>query len=259
MHTFVFRFFCSVAYLLDLYRNFTLARGSVQVSGHCKKFQNESDTMKLLKAVPMTVFLLVAIFGASPAGAVSLDPSFGNGGTVITRTGNPAYGPNLTGNVWAIAEDRRGRLLAAGGTGAEALVVRYLPDGRLDPTFGVGGKAQFPSVLGGTTPESWAGRFRAISILRNGKIMLGGEVLRISGPFRNSPESYFMRLFPNGAPDPAFANYPNYIDAPQPPLVVLPNMGGDIEDMVVHIGTAGSLSLALTPSPSTRRTGTWVM
>lgn len=52
-------------------------------------------------------------------------------------------------NLSAIAVQPDGRILAAGGvrrTGEDEhfVVVRYLPDGRLDPDFGVGGKAVTP-------------------------------------------------------------------------------------------------------------------
>jgi uncharacterized delta-60 repeat protein len=175
---------------------------------------------------------------AASSSAANLDRSFGQNGTVVTKTGNPPYGASLTdeftGNVWAIAEDKQGRLLAVGGTGSDSLVVRYLSDGRLDPSFGDGGKAQFPAAaLGGTNPEKWSNRIRAVSVLPGGKILLAGEEARIDSSFARSPKQYFMRLFPNGMRDLSFANFPNFLNGP-PKQIVLPDPGGALYDMFVQ-------------------------
>lgn len=65
----------------------------------------------------------------------SLDPSFGNGGTVITG------GTNLE-EAYAVAVQPDGKIVAVGKSflrNNRLMVARYLTDGTLDPTFGSGG------------------------------------------------------------------------------------------------------------------------
>lgn len=74
----------------------------------------------------------------------TLDTSFGTGGFVTTDLFSGS-----AESLSAITVQPDGRILAAGGvrrTGEDThfVVVRYLPDGRLDPAFGVGGKTVTP-------------------------------------------------------------------------------------------------------------------
>jgi uncharacterized delta-60 repeat protein len=70
-----------------------------------------------------------------------LDPSFGTAGTVTTR-----FVANNAEEATALLRQPDGRLVVAGrsdvlgGHFSSAILARYLPDGRLDPTFGVEGK-----------------------------------------------------------------------------------------------------------------------
>ena len=68
-----------------------------------------------------------------------LDRSFGNGGTVVL---SPGAGTD-------VANDLRmrggGRILVAGQSGSRGALVQLRPNGRLDPTFGHGGKCRVPS------------------------------------------------------------------------------------------------------------------
>jgi uncharacterized delta-60 repeat protein len=185
----------------------------------------------ILATVAVASLLLTSV-----AESASLDSNFGHNGTVITQTGNPPYSPsltdNFTGNVWAIAEDRQGRLLAGSGTAQESLLIRYMPDGSIDESFGDGGRVSFSPVLSPDDPERTSTRIRAISLLPAGKILLAVEETRIDREFLNPPEKYFVRLLPNGTADSTFANFPNYFDGP-PPLVVL---GGSqhVRDLAVQ-------------------------
>ena len=98
----------------------------------------------------------------------SLDPGFGIGGKVITDL----LGPTETALALAIQSD--GRIIAAGVAYAGALattgdfaLVRYQPDGSLDRTFGVDGKAI----------TDWSGvsdMARALAILSDGRIVAAG-------------------------------------------------------------------------------------
>jgi uncharacterized delta-60 repeat protein len=95
----------------------------------------------------------------------SLDPTFGQGGKVVTKFGNMA-----SINVMALQPD--GKIVVAGtvwiGTSHTAFALaRYDASGGLDPTFGDGGK-----VI--TDVGAWAGVF-AIALQPDGKILLGGN------------------------------------------------------------------------------------
>lgn len=74
----------------------------------------------------------------------SLDTSFGSNGKVVTdlfgRTGDQAFGVALQPNGKIVAVGRARVFINTGFEGAFA-IVRYGPDGVLDPTFGNGGKA----------------------------------------------------------------------------------------------------------------------
>jgi uncharacterized delta-60 repeat protein len=64
-----------------------------------------------------------------------LDPSFGNGGKVLTHFVRSSYPEGIV-----IQPD--GKIVAAGGGAGYFVLARYTPDGKLDPTFGRGGKVQ---------------------------------------------------------------------------------------------------------------------
>ncbi len=80
--------------------------------------------------------LAIALLGGAPpaaqAGAGDLDRSFGDSGKVRTPVGD--------GALLGFARQADGRLLAIGGFGDDTTLVRYMPDGTLDPSFGTGGR-----------------------------------------------------------------------------------------------------------------------
>jgi len=109
----------------------------------------------------------------------SLDPSFGTGGkvaTVATYGGEPVW--TFGGDV-AVLPD--GKILALGSTLRNTappgswegkwslLLVRYLPDGQLDPSFGTGGWVR--TNLGDRYEDS-----SAFAVLPGGEILVGGFV-----------------------------------------------------------------------------------
>jgi uncharacterized delta-60 repeat protein len=112
---------------------------------------------------------------------LSLDPSFGVGGRVITRLG----GAGVTA-AYAVAVQADGRIVAAGtavqpvppeqGPSSQDLaVVRYRPDGQLDPTFGRGGAAiqRFDSV---TDPiDTSEDEARAVAAQPDGRLLVAGK------------------------------------------------------------------------------------
>jgi uncharacterized delta-60 repeat protein len=91
-------------------------------------------------ALALSVAVLLAPTLAHAAG--QLDPSFGNGGRVMTDFGNPYNGAT------SVAMDSQGRIVASGYTndshpasGNDAAgVARYRPNGSLDPSFSNDGR-----------------------------------------------------------------------------------------------------------------------
>lgn len=117
-----------------------------------------------------------------------LDPSFGNGGKVITSFDSLV----APANALAILPD--GRLLAVGGGPSLAGVVswgfdvaRYLPDGTLDPSFGQGGTVRTEAPLNGA---------HAVVVLSDDRFVVGGDA---------SPGQFgLVRYLSNGDLDPTF-------------------------------------------------------
>ena len=87
----------------------------------------------------------------------SLDPTFGNGGTVVTRY----HGANAR----AIVLQPNGRIVVAGYQPGGLALARYLPNGRLDPSFSGDGTIEPVSrIFGG-----------AVALQPDGRIVVGGD------------------------------------------------------------------------------------
>jgi uncharacterized delta-60 repeat protein len=102
----------------------------------------------------LAVFSLSLTFAALPAYAAAgtLDPTFGNGGIVIT--------PNGGGVVNDAVLQADGRIVVQGSFG----VARFLVDGAVDTSFGTGGFAQAPA----------SANFGAVALQSDGKILVAG-------------------------------------------------------------------------------------
>ena len=91
-----------------------------------------------------------------------LDPSFGDGGTVVTNVGN----------AWALAIQRDRKLVTAGTNGGrrypEFALARWMGDGSPDPSFGRGGKLR--------TVFHAAATANAVVVRADGKIVAAGTV-----------------------------------------------------------------------------------
>lgn len=135
----------------------------------------------------------LALWRVGPDGA--LDATFGDQGRVVT----PVAGA-LSAWVRAMAVDPLGRVVAAGGWtqgDGEALVVaRYLPDGRLDPTFDGDGLAVAP--MG---PQR--DRAEAIAFQPDGAIVIAGHTYDVVG-LSSVLRPLVARYLPDGRPDPGF-------------------------------------------------------
>jgi uncharacterized delta-60 repeat protein len=106
----------------------------------------------------------------------NLDPSFGTGGRVVISLD---LSPGGNDGVRSIALQDNGRIVLAGSAQREpggskaAIIVRLLPNGALDPSFGSGGiVAVSPSILGTSQDDAF---FAAVTIA-NGQIHAAGGV-----------------------------------------------------------------------------------
>jgi uncharacterized delta-60 repeat protein len=115
----------------------------------------------------------------------TLDSHFGNGGQILAHPG-----PDPFNEATAVALQPGGNIVVAGtslvygGQAANTVLVRYTPDGRLDPSFGKAGTVIVPS----------ANVVVRLIVLPDGKLMLGG------------PGHTLSRFNADGSVDTTFAN-----------------------------------------------------
>jgi len=144
------------------------------------------------------VFAMTTMLVFSGSGRIAqaadgdLDPTFGNGGTVVTDFNN--------GTDWLsrIAVQPDGKIVAIGDThpSNKFALARYNPDGTLDATFGNGGKV---ITVIANVRESAAG----LLILPNGKIMISGS---IDLPSSSDSSFAILRYNSDGSLDTTFGN-----------------------------------------------------
>jgi uncharacterized delta-60 repeat protein len=122
----------------------------------------------------------------------SLDLSFGVGGTVATPM-------KFFGQVNGLIQQRDGKLIAAGTTGSSRnegfALVRYLPNGALDSSFGTSGKV--------VTPISANHNYcTCLALQDDGKILAGGHYSIASS--YSVTDFAVLRYLPNGSLDSTF-------------------------------------------------------
>jgi uncharacterized delta-60 repeat protein len=128
-----------------------------------------------------------------------LDRRFGHGGMIITDFG----GASAQANALALQPD--GKLLVVGSTtdticiggNSDFALARYHPDGRLDTSFGTGGKV--------VTDFTLLDEARAVHLLPNGKILVAGTSACITPPCA-SRAFVLLRYRSNGSLDSTFGN-----------------------------------------------------
>jgi uncharacterized delta-60 repeat protein len=169
----------------------------------------------------IAVFVTAAPAAAAPRPG-SLDPSFGDGGTVVATI------PQVDGIAGMVVQPD-GSVVVGGyfrdwpGDAHAAIVASFTPAGDLDPSFGAGGIARV------ALPESTT--LTALGLGPSGEIVLAGS---------SGPAIVFVRLTPTGSPDPDFGG--------DGIASVEPTYGGQsLRDLVVHgdgavtaVGTTGS-------------------
>jgi uncharacterized delta-60 repeat protein len=140
-----------------------------------------------------------------------LDRDFGSGGLVVTD-----LGVGTDDSVSAVALQPDGRIVVAGNSGDRAVLARYLPDGRPDPSFGREGSL----VVGAGLIYAWAlalqgdGEITArvgegaptsggagVQGTRRERIIVAGQGGVLGGPY----DFAVARYLPDGRPDPSFS------------------------------------------------------
>jgi uncharacterized delta-60 repeat protein len=140
-------------------------------------------------ALTIGVVSLVSVAVARPAyaqAAGSLDPTFGTGGKVLTDLGDNSAGAQIQAVASAAALQSNGDIVVSGNFG----LVRYLPSGKLDTSFGTKGLA--------TT----TGRAAGLAIEPN------GDYLAVGAGSTSGGVSTFevTRFTSSGRLDPTFGN-----------------------------------------------------
>ena len=147
---------------------------------------------------PLFLLLLAASQAFGAAG--TLDPTFGNGGVVRPNVGS---GNTFSFSDAAVAPN--GDIVVSGtvnepGIGYFAAIVRYLPNGTQDPSFGTNGVVILPP------PASY---FLGSSLTMAVAVQPNGEILTLFFAFNNTStalENLLIRLKTNGTLDTTFGS-----------------------------------------------------
>jgi uncharacterized delta-60 repeat protein len=126
----------------------------------------------------------------TPSGAP--DPSFSGDGIVTVDIGT-------VDDVSGVAVQPDGKIVAVGRGGSGFTVVRLLPSGALDGSFGSGGIVD--SAVGRASVQDEAS---AVAVLGDGKIVVAGRA-DYSFPYSQT-DFALVRYLPNGRPDPTFGS-----------------------------------------------------
>ena len=111
----------------------------------------------------------------------SLDPAFGVGGVVTTGFGDDGA------EGYGVALQADGKIVVAGGAEPDVALARYLLDGSLDPTFGVGGLVRTPIVLPGVDHAEAL----AVVVQADGDIVVAG----VACPIASECDDHFLARY----------------------------------------------------------------
>lgn len=164
--------------------------------------------------VPTVLAATVGLASAASASPGSLDPTFGDGGIVITNgdgflAGDAILQPN-------------GDILVSVGGGTSPGVLRYLPNGSLDPSFGTGG---FAPISSSTVTAGADG----LALQSNGKILVASGATNSSDTQQGLDVA---RLNPNGALDTTFG---------AGGIEFVPLAAGEVSDDAVLVESGGDI------------------
>src|SRR5262245_28685612 len=164
---------------------------ATRLSSRGHDFHREDAMSKLFAAILVGCTLAVAPLVAL-AGDANLDPTFGNFGVVTTNlqfNNDVAVGVALQNDGKIVVVGLEHNLLL--GSFEQIGLVRYLPNGTLDPLFGVGGKV--------TTAIGSFAQGESVAVRSDGKIVVTGTV-DVAG----SLSFGILRYLSSGALDPTF-------------------------------------------------------
>jgi uncharacterized delta-60 repeat protein len=140
-----------------------------------------------------------------------LDTTFGTGGVVFTDNQNLADVPT------SLALQSDGKIVAAGRSGNDVLVVRFHPDGSPDATFGDGGRLVIPTIEGRpiapvrvTNPAVNPPPALA-TVLGDDRILIATT----AGATRTDYRFALARLTADGRPDTTFGGGDGFVVVPQ--------------------------------------------
>lgn len=170
-----------------------------------------------------------------------LDHTFGTGGTVVTA----GIAAGLGGG-WDVTRQPDGKIVVVGThygpyDGNRFAVARYLPDGSLDPTFGTGGTVVTPvsSPVPGGSPSVNYDLPRAVTVLADGAILVGGIAGRDYGRHLYGYQFALVRYTPAGVLDPAFGSGGKVITTLGIGVGYLHDLAVRPDGRIVTAGTAG--------------------
>lgn len=103
-----------------------------------------------------------------------LDRLFGRGGKVVTDVGASAPAGWPRHGAVAVAVQRDGKIIAVGGL-RQFVLVRYLPNGRLDSSFGTGGIVRTSFGGRGCRGQTFRDEATALALQDDGKIVAAGS------------------------------------------------------------------------------------
>lgn len=120
---------------------------------------------------PVALLPLLLLCAPARGQGGALDPTFGDGGRVTVSVG---AGPSEIANAVVLMPD--GRVIAAGHVFGSGLpdavaVVRLLPDGAPDPSFGRNGRVSFDAA-------GINGQASAVLVQPDGRVVVAGRVVR---------------------------------------------------------------------------------
>ncbi len=164
--------------------------------------------MKKIAVSLVLVLLLVAALPVSASARASLDTSFGTGGRVLAPAPGPfpPDGPEANARL-ATASTPDGKLVALVG---DRRVLRFLENGKADPSFGDGGSIDVAVEPGrGFSPTG-------VAVDSQGRILVGGTSVPPPGTANPGPKdspsgptptrATVIRYLPDGTLDPSFGN-----------------------------------------------------
>lgn len=139
-----------------------------------------------------TLLPLVVVTCTASAQFGTLDPTFDGDGIVQTEVEQPSIGN-------AVAIQSNGRILVGGNADSTGTIVRYMPDGSLDASFGTNGVVVFAPPVG---PGELEFTITEIAVLSNGKILAAGRATYyLTSPLQ---QIYVARFNSNGTVDNTF-------------------------------------------------------